>query len=154
MQGVDVSGAAIQRAELQQIVSVVLLVVTGLLLVAVAIALVGVGNTLALSVLERQRESALLRALGLTRGQLRGSLALEGALLAAVAAVTGVAVGVGYGWAGAEALLGGEVSVPLVVPWARLLVVALVALVAGVAAAWLPSRRAARVQPAAALAQE
>ncbi|GAA1899498.1 FtsX-like permease family protein [Lapillicoccus jejuensis] len=152
--GVDVGGAAPQRAELQQVVQVVLLVVTGLLLVAVAIALVGVGNTLALSVLERQRESALLRALGLTRGQLRGSLALEAALLAGVAVVVGVAAGIGYGWAGAQALLGAQLDVPLVVPWGRLLLVALVALAAGVAAAWLPSRRAARVHPALALAQE
>lgn len=152
--GVDVGGAAPQRAELQQVVQVVLLVVTGLLLVAVAIALVGVGNTLALSVLERQRESALLRALGLTRSQLRGSLALEAALLAAVAVVVGAGAGIGYGWAGAQALLGARLDVPLVVPWGRLLLVALVALVAGVAAAWLPSRRAARVRPALALAQE
>ena len=58
----------------------VLGVVLGLLGVAVLIALVGVSNTLSLSVIERTRESALLRAMGLTRGQLRRALAVEGLL--------------------------------------------------------------------------
>ena len=152
--GVSVDGAAPRRVEFQGIVDVVLLIVTGLLAVAVLIALVGVGNTLALSVLERGRESALLRALGLTRGQLRGSLAIEAALLALVGALTGTLLGVGYGYDGATALLGSIAPVPLVIPWGRLALVVVVALVAGVAAAWPPSRRAARVAPAAALALE
>lgn len=154
VQGVSVDGAAPQRVEFQGIVDVVLLIVTGLLAVAVLIALVGVGNTLALSVLERARESALLRALGLTRGQLRGSLGIEAALLAVVGALLGTLLGVGYGYAGATALLGAIAPVPLVIPWSRLLLVVVIALVAGVAAAWLPSRRAARVAPATALAIE
>jgi len=155
--GVDqvrVDGAAPQRAELEGIVSVVLAVVTGLLAVAVLIALLGVGNTLSLSVLERGRESALLRALGLTRGQLRASIAVEAALLALVGALAGVVLGIGYGYAGARAMVGGLTSVPLVVPWPRLLMVVVLALVAGVMAAWLPSRRAARVMPAAGLATD
>lgn len=154
VKGASVTGAAPQRVEYEGIVNVVLLIVTGLLAVAVLIALVGVGNTLALSVLERGRESALVRALGLTRGQLRGSLSIEAALLSLVGALTGILLGVGYGYAGARALLGTIAPVPLVIPWARLLLVVLIALVAGVAAAWLPSRRAARVAPAAALAIE
>lgn len=154
VQGVSVDGAAPQRVEFQGIVDVVLLIVTGLLAVAVLIALVGVGNTVALSVLERARESALLRALGLNRGQLRGSLGIEAALLAVVGALLGTLLGVGYGYAGATALLGAIAPVPLVIPWSRLLLVVVIALVAGVAAAWLPSRRAARVAPATALAIE
>ncbi len=153
--GVDqvrVDGAAPQRAELEGIVSVVLAVVTGLLAVAVLIALLGVGNTLSLSVLERGRELALLRALGLTRGQLRASIAVEAALLALVGALAGVVLGIAYGYAGARALVGGLTTVPLVVPWPRLLLVLALALVAAVVAAWLPSRRAARVAPAAGLA--
>ncbi|MDQ2755423.1 MAG: FtsX-like permease family protein, partial [Actinomycetota bacterium] len=153
--GVDrvrVDGAAPQRAEAESVVSGVLAVVTGLLAVAVLIALLGVGNTLSLSVLERGRESALLRALGLTRSQLRTSIAIEAALLSLVGAVAGVALGIGYGYAGARALVGSLTTVPLVVPWPRLVLVLALALVAGVVAAWLPSRRAARVAPAAGLA--
>lgn len=152
--GVVVDGAAPQRVEFQRIVDVVLLIVTGLLAVAVLIALVGVGNTLSLSVLERGRESALVRALGLTRGQLRASLSIEAGLLALVGAVAGILLGIGYGYAGARALLGQIAPVPLVIPWDRLAIVAVIALAAGVAAAWLPSRRAARIAPATALALE
>ncbi|CCH71085.1 exported hypothetical protein [Phycicoccus elongatus Lp2] len=61
---------------------IITVLVAGLLAMSVLIALVGVGNTLALSVHERRREPALLRALGVTRGQVKGMLALEGLLLA------------------------------------------------------------------------
>lgn len=69
------------------------LLATALLGVAALIAVIGVGNTLGLSVLERSRESALLRALGLQRRQLRTILAVEAVLLALVAAVVGVGAG-------------------------------------------------------------
>jgi putative ABC transport system permease protein len=66
----------------------------------VAIALIGIANTLGLSVLERAREHALLRALRLTRGQLRRMLAIEALLLSVVATVLGTVIGVGSpGWA-------------------------------------------------------
>src|SRR5699024_8933173 len=87
---VYVSGGAAARAELMTVLNVLVLVMTALLGVAVVIAVVGIGNTLALSVLERGRENALLRALGLTRGQLRGMLTVEGVLLAVVSAVLGL----------------------------------------------------------------
>ena len=84
---------------------------------SVLIALVGVGNTLALSVHERRRESALLRALGVTRGQVKGMLALEGLLLAGVGTVLGVPLGVAYGLAGALGLLGlSDIPSSIVVP--------------------------------------
>ena len=94
MEEYQVSGAAIERASFNQVIDVLLLVVLGLLGIAVLIALVGVANTLSLSVLERTRESSLLRALGLTRGQLRGMLALEAVLMAGVAALIGTVLGV------------------------------------------------------------
>jgi hypothetical protein len=89
---------------------------------------------------------------GLTRGQLRGSVPIEAGLLALVGALAGAVRGIGYGYAGAHALLAEFTTVPLAIPWGRLLLVAAVALVAGVSPAWLPSRRAARVAPATALA--
>lgn len=152
--GASADGPAAQRAQLQQMIDIVLWVVVGLLAVAVVIALVGVGNTLSLSVLERTQESGLLRALGLTRSQLRRMFGLEALLLAAVAVVLGVILGIGYGIAGTHALLGGDFTVRIEIPWGRLLLVAAVAVAAGWLAAVLPARRGSRVPPAAALATE
>lgn len=144
----QVDGAAPLRQQMVSVLDGIVLVVTGLLGVSVLIAVVGVANTLSLSVLERTRESGLLRALGLTRGQLRATLMIESALLAAVAIVLGTALGIGYGYAGVQALLGGQVEVTLGVPWLRIGEVALVGVVAGVLAALLPAARAVRVAPA------
>lgn len=66
----------------------------GLIAVAVLIALVGVANTLSLSVIERTRESATLRAIGMTRGQLRRSLAVEALLISLVSGIAGVLLGI------------------------------------------------------------
>ncbi|UVJ38156.1 ABC transporter permease [Arthrobacter sp. CJ23] len=147
-----ISGAAIERVTFNSIIDVLLLVVTGLLGVAVVIALIGVANTLSLSVLERTRENSLLRALGLTKGQLRGMLAIEAVLVAGVAAVIGTALGVGYGWLGAQASLGSLADVVPAVPWLQLLGVFGVAVVAGLLASVLPARRAARLSPVEGLA--
>lgn len=147
-----VSGAAIERVTFNSIIDVLLLVVTGLLGVAVVIALIGVANTLSLSVLERTRENSLLRALGLTKGQLRGMLALEAVLVAGVAAVLGAGIGVVYGWLGAQAALGGVADVVPAVPWLQLLAVFGVAVVAGLLASVIPAHRAARLSPVEGLA--
>ncbi|MDR6435988.1 putative ABC transport system permease protein [Paenarthrobacter nicotinovorans] len=147
-----VSGAAIERVTFNSIIDVLLLVVTGLLGVAVVIALIGVANTLSLSVLERTRENSLLRALGLTKGQLRGMLAIEAALVAGVAAIMGAGMGIVYGWLGAQATLGGVASVVPAVPWLQLAAVFGVAVVAGLLASVIPARRAARLSPVEGLA--
>jgi putative ABC transport system permease protein len=118
----------------------------------VAIALVGVGSTLGLSVLERTREHALLRAIGLTRRQLRRTLAVEAVLLAGVAGLLGVALGLGYAWVGVRTMIGGVIEeVTFVVPVGQLAAVVGVAAVAGLLAGVLPARRAARVAPASGL---
>ena len=147
-----VSGVVSVRESFDQILTTLLLVVTGLLAVAVVIALIGVGNTLALSVVERRQESGLLRALGLTRRQLRLVLAWEALLVAGVAAVLGVALGPGYGLAGTAAVLSGEAPVVLDVPWGQVAGIVVVAAAAGVLAPVLPTRRAARTPPVAAVA--
>lgn len=152
--GAEVIGVAGMRAMMTQIIDLALQIVTALLGVAVVIALVGVGNTLGLSVLERTRESALLRALGLTRGQLRGMLGLEALSLGLVAVLLGGALGIGYGIAASYALIGSTIPVQVTVPWLRLLLMVAVALVAAWLASVLPARRAAKVAPAAAMAVE
>lgn len=150
-----VGGVAAERAEIAEFLRVTTLVVSGLLAMSVLIALVGIGNTLALSVHERRRESGLLRALGVTRRQVRAMLAVEGALLALVGATVGVGLGIGYGLAGSLALLGAaRIPVILVAPAGTLVAVLGAAVLAGVLASALPGRRAARVPPAAALALE
>jgi putative ABC transport system permease protein len=124
----------------------------GLLGVSVAIALIGIGNTLGLSVLERAREHALLRALGLTRGQLWWMLAAEAVLLSAVAALLGTVIGVGFAWVGYETFVKRALThATMQVPWPSLGAVVLVAALAGLLAAVVPARRAARVPPAAGL---
>lgn len=126
--------------------------VVALLGIAVVIALIGIGNTLGLSVLERGRENALLRALGLTRRQLRATLAAEALLLSVVATVLGTVIGVTFAWVAVQALVQRTVeAAPMVLPWGQLAVVIVVAAVAGLLSALLPARRAARVTPAAGL---
>lgn len=148
----EVTGIASVRNTLDDVLTTMLLVVTGLLAVAVVIALIGVGNTLALSVVERRQESGLLRALGLTRRQLRALLAWEALLVAGVAAVIGVALGTGYGLAGTASVLVRETPVQLTVPWLQVTGIVVVAAAAGVLASVLPARRAARTPPVAAIA--
>lgn len=148
----EVSSAGAQRATYERVVDTLLAVVVGLLGVAVVIALIGVANTLSLSVLERRRESATLRAIGLSRRQLRWMLAVEGMLIAGVGAVLGAGLGLLYGWAGSVVLFGEIGDVVLVVPWLDLAIVLVVALGAGLLASVLPGRAAARTSPVAALA--
>ncbi|WP_225227075.1 FtsX-like permease family protein [Oerskovia gallyi] len=149
---IDVTGAAVERALYQKVVDTVLGIVVGLLAVAVVIALIGVANTLSLSVIERRRESATLRAIGLSRSQLRWMLAIEGMLIAGVGAVLGIVLGVLYGWAGASAALAVMGDVTLAVPWRDVALVLVVALVAGLLASVIPGRSAARTSPVEALA--
>lgn len=146
------TGGAQARQELTQVLSVLVLITTALLGVAVVIAVVGIANTLALSVLERTRENALLRALGLTRGQLRAMLTVEGVLLAVVSTLMGLALGATYAWFGVRTLLPEGTEVQLVLPWVQLSGIVGLAVVAGLLASVLPARRAARVAPAAGLA--
>lgn len=151
----DFGGSAPVRAQMNTVLDIMLLVVTALLGVAVVIAVVGIANTLGLSVLERTRESALLRALGLTKQQMRGMIAVEAALLALVGALLGIGLGILVGFTMTKAIFAqGDIPLSFSVPWDQVGLVLLLALVAGLLASLLPARRAGRVQPAAALADE
>ena len=124
-----------------------------LLGLAILIALLGIANTLTLSVIERTRESALLRALGLTRGQLRLMLLAEALLMALMGVLLGAALGAGFGWAMVEAFIRSAGSGVLSVPFARIVLYITLGAAAGLAAAVLPARRAARASVVAAMAQ-
>lgn len=153
--GTEASGGLPDRAWVDLQLDVLLGAVVAMLAVGVVIAVVGVGSTLGLSVLERTREHALLRALGLTRRRLRFTLSAEAVLLAGVAGALGATLGTVYAWIGVEAVVGLAIEdVALVVPWAQVALVTLAAALAGLAAGVLPSRRAARVSPAAGLAAD
>ncbi|MGY1706098.1 FtsX-like permease family protein [Geodermatophilus sp. SYSU D00697] len=148
----QVTGVVSLRQQMDEVLDVLLLVVTGLLGVAVVIALIGVGNTLALSVVERRQENGLLRALGLTRRQLRALLAWEAVLVSGVAAVLGVVLGGVYGVTGTASVLGMAGEVVVDVPWLQVAAIVAVATVAGLLASVLPARRAVRTSPVAAIA--
>lgn len=119
------------------------------------IAAVGLVNTLTVSVLQRTREFGLLRALGLSRVQLRRVIAVEAAQLAFASVVVGVLIGVGFGWVGAQSLLGAQQTtgvVPPVLPWWLVVAVLGVGGVLAVAGSLIPARRAGRIPPVEALA--
>ena len=152
--GVTVTSSADQKAQMDKIINIMLGMVVGLLVISVIIAIVGVANTLGLSVVERTREIGLLRALGLTRAQVRSMFGKEALMLSGIAAILGIALGIGYGIAGSHALFGSLMTVETSVPWLQLLIVALVAVLAGWLASVIPGRRGATIKPAVALAEE
>ncbi|MFC5040584.1 FtsX-like permease family protein [Ornithinimicrobium kibberense] len=102
--------------------------------------------------IERHHEHSLLRALGLTRKQLRLMLLTEGALLALVSSLIGVALGVLYGRLGAQTILPEQVQTELAIPAVRIALILGAALAAGLLASVLPARRAANTAPAQGLA--
>ena len=150
----SIYGGAMEKAMFSQIIDVLLMIVSGLLAVAVLIALIGVANTLSLSVLERTRENALLRALGLKKKQLRSMLATEAVLIGGVAALLGLVLGTVYGMFGAYSTLAPIGQVRFDIPWLQLALVIAVSVIAALLASLTPSRRAARLSPVEGLATE
>lgn len=150
---VAVSGPIAQRVEWAQMIDSMMMLMVGLIAVAVLIALVGVANTLSLSVIERTRESATLRAIGMTRGQLRLSLAVEALLISVVSGISGILLGTLFGWLGSYVVfsLYGTVAFPF--EWGVNGIVLAVAAVAALLASVAPARRAVRTPPVEALAE-
>lgn len=144
-------GSIAIRASVITAIDQVLLVIVVLLLVSVLVALVGVSNTLSLSVVERTQENGLLRAVGMSKRQMMRMLTIESVLMALVAVILGVAVGIGFGLIGLYALPLG-VTPQVQMPWIYLGIVVIVAFIAAVLASLLPGYRASRVSPVEALA--
>jgi putative ABC transport system permease protein len=130
-------------AEQKEQVNQFLYLIYGLLGLSVIIAILGVINTLSLSVIERTREIGLLRAVGVTRRQLRTMIRLESVVVAVLGGVLGIVLGVLFGASMVSALKGDGLT-DLAIPWPLLAIFLLLAAVAGVLAAALPARRAAR----------
>ncbi|MFT5202287.1 MAG: putative ABC transport system permease protein [Candidatus Aldehydirespiratoraceae bacterium] len=122
-----------------------LLIVNALLALAIVIALIGIANTLALSVHERTRELGLLRAVGMTRRQTRRMVRWEAVLVALFGAVLGVAAGTVFGWGVVKALPADTFGGTLAIPVQQIALVVLVAAAATLVAAWLPARRAGKL---------
>ena len=122
-----------------------------LLAFSVIIAMFGIANTLALSIFERTRELGLLRAVGMTRSQLRSTVRWESVIISLLGTVLGLVIGVFFGWSLVTAL-SDEGFNTLAVPWATLIVVTLLAAVFGVIAALRPASRAAKLDVLEAMA--
>ena len=134
-------------------INVFLYFIDALLGLAVVIAVLGIMNTLALSVIERTRELGLLRAVGLSRRQLRRMVRLESVIVAVLGASLGVGMGLAFGVALQRAISDQGIDV-LAIPWLELVVFVALAAVAGVLAAVLPARRAARLDVLRAIGTE
>ena len=150
----SVNGSALEREMYSKMIDQMLLIVVGLLGVSVLVALVGVANTLSLSVAERTRENGLLRALGLTKRQMKTMLALEAVFISVTGAIIGSALGIFFGAVGILALPLEGLTIFITIPWIQIAAVIAVAVLASLVASWLPGRRAAKVSPSAALATE
>ncbi|MFD8985884.1 FtsX-like permease family protein, partial [Streptomyces sp. NPDC059564] len=125
-----------------------------LLSMALAIAALGIANTLAMSVLERGKEIGTLRALGVDRAGVTRMIRLEALLLGALGATLGTALGVFLGWALGRTLQENVAGYTLVLPWGRLALGVVIALAGALLASLWPAHRAARVDiPTATSAQ-
>jgi putative ABC transport system permease protein len=129
-----------------QEINQMLTIVYVLLAVAVVIALLGIANTLTLSIHERTRELGVLRAVGQTRRQLRSMIRWESAVVSTFGALAGIVIGTFLGWglvkAAGRALAIGSFSVPV----GQMVVIAVIGGAAGVIAAVRPARRASRLK--------
>ncbi|MBA2946917.1 ABC transporter permease [Streptomyces himalayensis] len=134
-------------------IAVMLYLVYALLGLAIIIAVLGVVNTLALSVVERTREIGLLRAIGLGRRQLRRMIRLESVVIAVFGAVLGLGLGLVWGVA-IQQVLALEGMTAFAIPWGTIVAVVVGSAVVGIVAALLPALRASRMNVLAAIAHE
>lgn len=137
-----------------QIFTLILNMVYGLLAMAVIVAVLGVINTLAMSVFERSQEIGMLRAIGLDRRSVKRMVRLESLVISLFGGVLGIGLGVFFGWAAGRLLSAKLSTYALVLPWGRMALFLVLAGVVGVLAALWPARRAARLNMLAAIKSE
>ena len=141
------------KAEQKGQINQLLLLINALLVLSIVIAVLGIVNTLALSVIERTREIGLLRAVGMVRSQLRRMVRLESVLISVYGAVLGLVLGLAFGAALIRALRTQGID-QLAVPVATIVGLVVLAGVVGILAAVWPARRAARLDVLEAIATE
>ena len=141
------------KAEMAKPINQLLALIYVLLFLASIIAILGIGNTLALSIFERTREVGLLRAVGMTRSQLRSTIRWESVIIALPGPVLGLVIGLFFGWALVVAMRDEGIGV-LSIPYVSLIVIVVIAAIAGIVAAILPARRAAKLDVLQAIASQ
>ncbi|MFF5180165.1 FtsX-like permease family protein [Micromonospora sp. NPDC000316] len=146
--GVGLVVLADERDRNDEVVRSLVWIAVGLVSLTVLIAVVGVASTTALSVVERVRESGLLRAIGLSRAGLRTMLTVESGLYGVLGATIGLLLGVPYAWIAVQSL---GIDAPLTVPVLPLVGLFVTLVVLTALAGVLPARRASRVSPVVAL---
>jgi putative ABC transport system permease protein len=132
------------KASITKDIDRMLNLIYGLLFLAVVIALIGIANTLALSIHERRREIGLLRAVGMTRAQVRRAVRWEAVLIALLGTALGALLAIGGAWGIVQALADQDVTT-FAIPGLQLAIITLLAGGAGVVAAVGPARRAAKL---------
>jgi putative ABC transport system permease protein len=139
------------KGDRAKLINQLLGILYGLLALAIVIAVLGIINTLALSVVERRREIGMLRAVGMLRGQLRRTIYLESSLIALFGAVLGVGLGITFGSLFVRTLRNQGLN-HIAIPYGQSALMLGLAAVVGVLAALWPAVRAARTRPLEAIA--
>ena len=136
-----------------QSIDIVLTVLYALLGLSIIIAALGIVNTLSLSVADRTREIGLLRAIGLSKNGVRGSILIESIIISLLGAVIGILVGVPLA-IGLTEYVAEDSGAIIDIPWSSLLMMLTLAVIVGALASILPARRAARLDVLDAIATE
>ncbi|WP_327290803.1 ABC transporter permease [Streptomyces sp. NBC_01198] len=150
---IDVRDQADYKDLIQSQVNQLLYMIYALLGLAIIVAILGVVNTLALSVVERTREIGLMRAIGTSRRQLRRMIRLESVVIALFGALVGLGLGLGWGATGQKVLASQGLGI-LQIPWVTIVTVFIGSAVVGLLAALLPAFRAGRMNVLNAIATD
>lgn len=134
------------KGQQAQLVNQLLSILYGLLALSVIIAIVGIINTLALSIVERRQEIGMLRAVGMVRGQVRRMITLESIQLSLYGAIIGVNIGLYIGWMFMNVMKTQGIT-QIVIPWEHIIAMLIASAVVGIIAAVWPGIRASRISP-------
>ncbi|WP_171163208.1 ABC transporter permease [Streptomyces sp. I05A-00742] len=137
--------------EVAQMINLMLNVLYGLLAMAVIVAVLGVVNTLAMSVFERRQEIGMLRAIGLDRTGIKRMVHLESLVISLFGGVLGIGLGVFFGWAAGKQIATQMATYELALPWGRMALFLVLSAAVGMLAALWPAGRAARMNMLAAI---
>ncbi len=154
--GGNVSGSYLMRKLIEQAIITILYVMLGLMGTTVVIAIIGVSNTLILSVIERRKETASLRVIGMTQRQVKKSLVYESFLITAVSSIVGLLVGIIFGYYGCQILVGTlmNTNVSLALNWPGLALIVVLTIICSWISSIAPTKEALRHSPIEALGNE